>query len=108
MVFRKESKRDCRGELIIMGQYESRVERQRLLLEAESWAKQPRSVHIHRLESMWYETEESKTDLKEGNVTDTQFNSGRIERKRNGKVIRTFGKDLKGDDLIAAYVRGGI
>jgi hypothetical protein len=108
MVFRKKSKTDCRGELNIMGQFESRVERQRLLLEAESWAKQPRSVHIHRLESMWYETEESKTDLKEGNVTDTQFNSGRIERKRNGKVIRTFGKDLKGDDLIAAYVRGGI
>tara|TARA_B100000073_G_C23683999_1_gene553729 strand:+ start:759 stop:1034 length:276 start_codon:yes stop_codon:yes gene_type:complete len=91
-----------------MTQYEDRVERQRLQLEAEKWAKVPKSVHIHRLSSMWYETEESKADLEDGNVTDIQYNSGRIERSRNGELIRTFGKDLKGEELVRAYQRGGI
>lgn len=91
-----------------MTQYEDRVERQRLQLEAEKWANVPKSVHIHRLSSMWYETEESKADLEDGNVTDIQYNSGRIERSRNGELIRTFGKDLKGEELVRAYQRGGI
>lgn len=89
-----------------MTQYDDKVEFQRLTLEAEEWAKIPRSVHIHRLTSMWYETEDSKVDFKKGNVIDTQFNSGRIERKQKGKLIRTFGKDLKGQDLVRAYIRG--
>lgn len=89
-----------------MTQYDDKVEFQRLTLEAEQWAKIPRSIHIHRLTSMWYETEDSKDDLEEGNVTDIQYNSGRIERKRNGKLIRTFGKALKGEELVRAYQRG--
>ena len=90
-----------------MTEYDDRVEFQRNLLNAEEWAKVPRSVHIHRVESMWYETEESKVDFENGNVTDTQYNNGIIKRMQDGKTIRTFGEELTGEELVRAYVRGG-
>ena len=49
-----------------MTQYDDQVEYQRNLLKAEEWAKIPKSVQIHNLDSMWYETEESKKFLKKG------------------------------------------
>ena len=90
-----------------MGQYDEVVERQRVLLEAEKWAETPKTVHIHRLSSMWYETEESKEDFENGNVTDTEYNSGLIVRQQKGKVIRTFGTRATGEKLIDLYTRGG-
>tara|TARA_B100000287_G_C20415134_1_gene695233 strand:- start:190 stop:465 length:276 start_codon:yes stop_codon:yes gene_type:complete len=90
-----------------MTQFDEVVENQRLLLEAEKWAETPKTVHIHRLSSMWYETEESKEDFENGNVTDTQYNSGLIVRQQNGKVIRTFGTRATGEKLIDLYTRGG-
>jgi len=89
-----------------MGEFDHRVERQRLLLEAEEWSKSIKSLHIHSLTSMYYETEESKKDFENGAVTDTEYNDSTIVREQKGKVIRTFGKKLKGDDLIDAYCRG--
>ena len=89
-----------------MGEFDHRVERQRLLLEAEEWSKSVKSLHIHSLTSMWYETEESAKDFENGAVTDTEHNDSTIVREQKGKVIRTFGKKLKGDDLIDAYCRG--
>ena len=83
-----------------MSEFDDIVERQRLILKAEEWATQPASIHIHRLKSMWYETKESLKDTDSGNVTDTVYNDGFIERKQEGKVIRTFGEKLFGDDLI--------
>lgn len=88
-----------------MTQYDERVQYQRDLLDAEEWAKTPKSLHIHQLTSMWYETDESKKDVENGSVTDIQYNSGRIERTRDGKIIRTFGKDLKGKELVYEYIR---
>ena len=46
-----------------MGEFDYRVERQRVLLEAEEWAKGISSVQYHGLTSMWYETKESKEDI---------------------------------------------
>ena len=51
-----------------MGQYQDKVERQRLLLEAEEWAKEVRSLHAHSMNSMWYDdrpqdTEDGKLSL---------------------------------------------
>ena len=46
-----------------MGEFDYRVERQRILLEAEEWAKGISSVQYHGLTSMWYETKESKEDI---------------------------------------------
>ena len=40
----------------MMSQYDERVERQRLKLKAEEWAKGVKSLHAHSLSSMWYDT----------------------------------------------------
>ena len=89
-----------------MGEFDYRVERQRILLEAEEWAKGIQSVQLHGLTSMWYETKESKEDIeKNGYVTDTIYNSGLIKRERDGKLVCTFGLKLSGDDLIDAYCK---
>ena len=90
-----------------MTQYDEIVENQRLLLEAEEWAKIPKSLHIHRLDSMWYETEDSKKFLDKGNVTDIQYNNGIIKRQQDGKTVHTFGEEITVEELIRAYVRGG-
>ena len=87
-----------------MGEFDYRVKRQALLLEAEEWAKGVESLHSHSITSMWYETEASKADMEEnGMVTDVQYNDGRIERTRNGKVVMVIGQQLTGDDLIDKY-----
>ena len=91
-----------------MGEFDHRVQRQRLLLEAEEWAKGIESIHIHSLKSSWYETEESKKDFDNGPVTDTRYNDSTIVREQKGKVIRVFGEKLKGDALIDAYSRAGL
>ena len=89
-----------------MGEFDYRVQRQALLLEAEEWAKGISSVHYHGLTSMWYETTESKADIeRNGYVTDTIYNSGLIKRERDGKLVCTFGLKLSGDDLIDAYCK---
>lgn len=91
-----------------MTQHDEKVQYQRDLLNAEKWAKTFRSMHTHGLKSMWYETKESEKDFENGNVTDVQYNDGIIIRSQKGKVIRSFGKRLKGEELVYAYLRGGI
>jgi hypothetical protein len=89
-----------------MGQYDDRVERQRLLLEAEDWSKTIKSIHVHGCTSMWYETEDSIKDIEDnGQVTDRAFNSGLIYRYRQDELIHTFGEALTGDALIDSYCR---
>jgi len=87
-----------------MGQYKDKVERQRLLLEAEKWAEGIKDVHIHSMSSMWYDDKPEDT-ANNKNVTDTTFNSGLIKREQDGKVLRYFGEKLTGDALIDDYVR---
>jgi|TARA_Y100000361_G_scaffold140907_1_gene145476 hypothetical protein len=88
-----------------MTQHDERVSQQRLLLEAEKWAKVPKSVHIHQLKSMWYDDRPQDTD--EGRVTDIQYNNGLIIRQRNGETIHVFGEEKTGQELIDLYCRGG-
>lgn len=90
-----------------MTEYDARVERQRLLLEAEEWANGVRSLHSHRLKSMWYDTRPQDTDNGQY-VIDKQYNGSEIERSiydAKGEYIGTFifGKRLSGDDLINEY-----
>ena len=85
-----------------MGQYDAVVERQRQLLAAEEWAVQVRAIHVHSLSSMWYD--DRPHDTHNGTaVTDREFNSGLIERSKNGEIIHIFGKKLVGDQLIQAF-----
>lgn len=87
-----------------MTQYEGAVEKQRILLEAEKWAQGVDNIHVHGLSSMWYDNRPEDTADGEY-VTDTAYNSGVIERSKNGKVIHLFGKELKGEDLIQEYLK---
>ena len=86
-----------------MTQYDSRVERQRLKIEAEEWAKGIKSLHAHSLNSMWYytrpqDTEDGKT------VMDKEYNNGLVERTlSNGETFIFTKYELRGDDLISAY-----
>lgn len=87
-----------------MGQYDDKVERQRLLLLAEEWAEGVAGVHIHSMSSMWYDTRPQ--DTQDGtSVIDTQYNNGLIERTLNDGTVVYFGEQLKGDALIEDYVR---
>ena len=87
-----------------MTQYDETVERQRLLLAAEEWAKTVKSVHAHSLNSMWYDTRPQDTEDGKS-VMDTHYNSGLIERKTDDGYTVYFGKELKGDELIQEYSR---
>lgn len=87
-----------------MSQYDDRVEKQRLKLEAEEWAKGVKAVHAHSLNSMFY-----AEDRDDGSVLDIQYNDGSVRRTINAtNEVVMLGKALKGDDLIQAYTRGGI
>ena len=87
-----------------MGQYDYKVERQRILLEAEEWAKDVKGMHAHSLNSMWYDTRPQDTEDGKG-VLDITYNNGLIKRRLNDGTEVYFGKELKGDDLIYEYER---
>ena len=90
-----------------MGQYENRVERQRIKLEAEKWAKGIKCIHAHKLKSMWYDDRPEDTD--ESTVLDVQYNDGRIRRTINktGEIVE-MGEAVTGAELLRAFSRGGI
>ena len=83
-----------------MTEYTHLVERQKMLLEAEEWAKQPQSLQAHRLTSMWYETKESKKDFWKVFLVDITYNNGLIVRE----VIREFTEyKMSEEELLRAY-----
>jgi len=87
-----------------MGQYDDKVERQRLLLTAEEWALGVQSLHAHSLSSMWYDNRPE--DTADGKcVVDRLFNSGLIERTLNDGSVVYFGEQLKGDELIQEFLK---
>jgi len=85
-----------------MTEYKETVERQRLLLEAEEWSKSVESLHAFdtRKVTMAYDSH-----LEDGHVLDVTYNDGRIERQKDGKVIRILGKKLEGQELVEKYTR---
>lgn len=85
-----------------MSEYDEVVEKQRMILEAEKWAKGIRTLHVHSLSSMHYD--DRPQDTADGkSVTDKEFNNGIIERTQEGVLIHTFGEELTGEDLLASY-----
>lgn len=85
-----------------MTQYDKDVETVRLTRLAEIWALSLRTLHVHSLSSMYYDTRPQDT-ANGKKVTDREYNSGVIERSQDGVIIHTFGKPLKGEALLAAY-----
>tara|TARA_Y100000385_G_C13047980_1_gene618373 strand:+ start:1054 stop:1320 length:267 start_codon:yes stop_codon:yes gene_type:complete len=88
-----------------MTEFSSVVERQRQMLAAEAWATEIASVHVHGFDSMWYDNHPEDTEGSKM-VTDIEYNCGRIERQQGGKFVRNFGKELRGDALLDAYLKG--
>jgi len=84
-----------------MTEFNSIVEEQKLLLEAEEWAKGVKTVHAHSLTSLWYDTRKN-----DGAVLDIEFNNGLVKReiRKTGEII-FFGKALTGVELINSFVR---
>jgi len=84
-----------------MTQFNDRVEKQRLKIEAEEWAQGVRSIHAHSLTSLWYDN-----GREDGSVFDVQYNDGRVERQiqSTGETI-ILGKQLTGNELVEQYVR---
>ena len=83
-----------------MSEYDEVVEKQRILLEAEEWAKGINQIHCFDAATtcMWYEEHPE-----DGRVTDTTYNDGRIVRTKDDQTIRVYGKRLTGDALIDKY-----
>ncbi len=84
-----------------MTQFNDRVEKQRLKIEAEEWAKGVKSIHAHSLTSLWYDK-----GREDGSVLDVQYNDGRVKREitSTGETI-ILGTQLVGDALLEQYVR---
>ena len=73
-----------------MTQYQETVNKQKLKLAAEEWANGVKCLHAHQIKSMWYD--DRPQDTHNGtSVTDREFNSGLIERFKDGKIIHIFG-----------------
>ena len=84
-----------------MGQYDYKVERQRLLLKAEEWAKGVKCIHAHSISSMWYDNRPQDTDGK--GVVDVEYNNGKVVRTlENGQKI-TLHKGLDNKEIIREY-----
>ena len=90
------------GELE-MTQYDDRVHMQKMLLDAEEWAKGVASLHAHSIDSMHYDDRPEDTDGK--SVIDIEYNSGIIERWQDDKIIHIFGEKLKGAELVDKWRR---
>ena len=84
-----------------MGQYDSLVERQRVLIKAEQWAIEVKCMHAHSMSSMWYD--DRPQDTAKGPVIDVEYNGGWIDRYKDDVVIHTFGKKFSRSELIDKY-----
>ena len=86
-----------------MTEYKDAVEEQRLILQAEKWAKEIKSIHIHSLSSMWYD--DRPEDTADGKmVTDTEYNDNRIVREQDGKIIHIWGEKKSAKELVQSFL----
>ena len=87
-----------------MSQYNERVEKQRIKLKAEQWAKGVKSIHAHSLSSMHYDVRPQDTE--NGNsVLDVEYNDGSVRRTISNNETVMLGNPLKGDALLNEFIR---
>ena len=87
-----------------MSQYSDRVERQKLLLEAEKWSNGVKSIHAHSMDSLWYDTRPQDTEDGKS-VLDIQYNSGLVKREFSDGDYVYLGSELTGTELVNEYIR---
>ena len=89
-----------------MTEYSDMIENKRKQLLAEEWARGVQHIHVHSMKSMWYDNRPADTD--NGNVIDTTYNDGVIERKLpSGEIVYLTEQKLEGDALIDKWERFG-
>ena len=90
-----------------MTEFTQAVEKQKIRLEAEEWANSTEWLQLHSLSSMWYDDRPQDT---EGGkmVTDICYKSGLIERTLSSGEKVYFGEQLKGEDLVDAYMKSSL
>jgi hypothetical protein len=86
-----------------MTEYKDTVIKHAMFLEAEEWARGVSQIHMHSLNSMYYD--KWPEDTESGSVTDTTYNNGTIVRTKGGEIIRVIGEELLGDKLIDVWSR---
>ena len=88
-----------------MTEYKNKVIEHALLLEAEAWAKEIKQVHTFDSDSnnMAYDY---PNPTREGYVTDTTFNDGRVQRVVHSTQKKyIMGKELSEKELLDKYNR---
>ena len=87
-----------------MTQYKEMVERAKKLQEAQEWANGVKSIHAHKLNSMWFDNRPQ--DTIDAGVTDVEYNDGRIMRTlANGKKVWFNDVALTDEQLLDLYDR---
>ena len=82
-----------------MTQYKDRVEQQRRLLKAEELADNITNIHVHSLNSMWYDNRPQDTE--NHSVTDIDYLSGKIERTLHDGTKIVLVEGATGNDLVS-------
>ena len=82
-----------------MTQYKDRVEQQRRLLKAEELADNITNIHVHSLNSMWYD--DRPQDTENHSVTDIDYLSGKIERTLHDGTKIVLVEGATGNDLVS-------
>ena len=85
-----------------MTEYNEAVAKQAIILKAEVWAKQVSQIHVHGLDSMGYDDHPEDTEG-DKRVTDYSYFSGIVKRYQDGELLRIFGEEVTGEDLISKY-----
>lgn len=88
----------------MMTEYTEMVDKFAKAIEAEEWNQKSTGLHMHALQSMWYETDETRAHFNNGMVQDISYPDGRIERFQKGELIHIFGEKLEGEELLNAYL----
>lgn len=93
----------------MMTEYTEKVQRHGILLAAKEWAMECKAIHVHSLDSMWYETPATKKHTANGKmVTDTELNCGIIHRNQDGKRIHTFGEMPDDETLLDMFGKNAV
>ena len=82
-----------------MPQYNERVEQQRRLLKAEEHPDNITNIHVHSLNSMWYD--DRPQDTENHSVTDIDYLSGKIERTLHDGTKIVLVEGATGNDLVS-------
>ena len=89
-----------------MTEYKDKVAEQELILKVEAWANVVSDIHTFDSDTTIMGYDYPNT-TREGYVTDTTFNDGRVERLVHKTQKRyTIGNKLNSIDLLTKYQRG--